>query len=103
MSAIAPEKSLPPRLLGAEAIGVLLHKTTATVWCDLSRAPERLPPPIRIPGTRKALWLESAVLAWLQERQVQAKPQRGRPTKRQQIDRATSAAAQKAMAKKEQA
>ena len=99
MSVVPPEKSPTLRLLGAEALGVLLHKTTATVWCDLSRAPERLPPPIRIPGTRKALWLESAVLAWLQERQVQAKPRRGRPTKRQQIDRATSADPREEMGK----
>ena len=84
------------RTLDAAELGErYLYKTEATVWADLARAPDRLPPPIHIPGTRKTLWLESTVVGWLHDRQVEAtvKPRRGRPTKRQQIDRATAAAA----------
>lgn len=77
--------------LNAKQLGVLLNKRTNTVWSDLSRAPERLPPAIRIAGTRQTLWLESTVHRWLQERQVEVKVRRGRPTKRQQIERAAAA------------
>jgi predicted DNA-binding transcriptional regulator AlpA len=77
----------------ADMLGAVLHKTIGSIWADLSRAPHRLPPPIRVEGMRQAIWLESTVLAWLQERQVDAAPRRGRPTKRQQIERAARAAA----------
>lgn len=76
------------RTLDAKALSLVLHKTPETIACDLSRAPHRLPPPIRVAGTRPALWLESSVLSWLQDRQIGAMPKRGRPTKRQQIERA---------------
>ena len=79
--------------LNATALGLVLCKTPLSIQCDLSRAPHRLPPPIRIENTRQTLWLESTVLAWLQERQVETKPRRGRPTKRHQMDRAERAAA----------
>lgn len=78
--------------LDATALGLVLCKTPLSIQCDLSRAPHRLPPPIRIENTRQTLWLESTVLAWLQERQVETKPRRGRPTKRQQMERAAAAA-----------
>ena len=84
------------RALDAAELGErFLSKTEDTVWADLARAPDRLPPPIRIPGTRKALWLESTVVAWLQAHQVSAAtaaPKRGRPTKREQIERIERAA-----------
>ena len=84
------------RTLDAHDLGELLRKTASSVQADLSRAPHRLPPPIRIEGGGCALWLESRVLAWLQEREVKvsASPQRGRPTKRQQIERAQAQFAQ---------
>ena len=76
----------------ADMLGAVLHKTTGSIWADLSRAPHRLPPPIRVEGTRQAIWLESTVLAWLQAHQLDATSRRGRPTKRQQIERAARAA-----------
>ena len=90
-------KRPPIVTLDGRDLAEVLHITPATVWNALSTNPGRLPPPIRIDGAGGALWLESTVLQWLQERQVHAKPHRGRPTKRQQIDRATSAAAREAM------
>ena len=83
------------RTLDAAEIGTrYLYKTEGTVWADLSRAPARLPPPIHIPGARKTLWLESTVVAWLEECQVPAKtaaPKRGRPSKRMQVEKQRSA------------
>ena len=79
--------------LNAHILGPILGKTAGSVQSDLSRAPHRLPPPIKIEGTRQTLWLASTVLEWLQARQVELRPRRGRPTKREQIDRAAKAAA----------
>ena len=87
-----PDRSLDAAELGAR----FLYKTEGTVWADLARAPERLPTPINIPGTRKTLWLESTVVAWLQAHQVSERtgpPKRGRPTKRMQIEKEKAARA----------
>jgi len=82
--------------LDAEALGRVLKKSALSIQLDLGRAPHRLPPPIRIPGTRAALWLESTVLAWLQANQADAlgsDRRRGRPTKLEQARRQAAAAA----------
>lgn len=55
------------RVLDAHQLAALLHKSVATIWKDLSRSPSSLPPCIRLPGKRGALWLESTVIAWLRE------------------------------------
>ena len=83
------------RTIDAAELGArYLHKSEGTVWADLARAPDRLPPWVRIPGSRKTLWLESEVLAWIQKHSTgNAAPKRGRPTKRVQIERAAAAAA----------
>lgn len=81
--------------LDAEALGRVLKKSALSIQLDLGRAPHRLPPPIRIPGTRSALWLESTVLEWLQANQSQplgAAPKRGRPTKLEQARRSAAQA-----------
>ena len=79
------------RTLDAAELGSrFLYKTEGTIWADLCRAPARLPPPVRIPGTRKTLWLESTVVAWLHACQESTKataPKRGRPTKREALER----------------
>ncbi len=81
--------------LTAHDLAEVLHIQHDTVWNALSTNPERLPPPVRIEGAGAAIWLESTVLQWLKDRQVQvtARPRRGRPTKREQLERAARAAA----------
>ncbi len=82
--------------LDGHDLAEVLHITPATVWNSLSTNPDRLPPPVRVAGAAGVIWLESTVLAWLQERQVAAKataPKRGRPTKRAQIEKAARTAA----------
>ena len=93
----ADPSKIQERTLDAAELGArYLYKTEGTVWADLARAPDRLPTPIYIPGTRKTLWLESTVVAWLQAHQVSARtapPKRGRPTKRMQIEKEKAARA----------
>lgn len=107
------------RVLDAHELGeIYLHRPAATIFKDLTRAPHRLPPSIKIPGRRGRLWLESVVVRWLeghqekphvfvngaesteasrQHRRMAQKVQDpdsrrvGRPTKRQQLERRLAA------------
>ncbi len=54
-----------PKLLDVSDLAKLLHKTKRTVEVDVTRRPESLPPRLRLPGSRKVLWLESDVHQWL--------------------------------------
>lgn len=54
-----------PKLLNSSDLAKLLHKTKRTVEVDVTRRPESLPPRLRMPGSRKVLWLESDVHKWL--------------------------------------
>ena len=54
-----------PKLVGPEYLAALLHKTVATIRADAQRRPQSLPPRMRIPDSRKLLWLEEDVLKWL--------------------------------------
>tara|TARA_R110000803_G_scaffold8348_5_gene26811 strand:+ start:311 stop:511 length:201 start_codon:yes stop_codon:yes gene_type:complete len=60
-------KTKEAKLVGVEFIAELIHKTPATVRVDLARRPKSLPPRLIIPNSRKLLWLESDVMAWLDE------------------------------------
>jgi predicted DNA-binding transcriptional regulator AlpA len=64
------------KTLDVNQIGELLHKTPGTIRMDASRHPHRLPPRLRIPGSRTLLWLESDVQEWLEK--CRQKP-KGRP------------------------
>lgn len=83
------------RTIDVHGLAVVLHKTAATIRNDLSRAPQRLPPPVMV--GKKAIWLETSVVEWLrsqvlQRQAVQAPSRRGRPTKVEQARRAHAAA-----------
>lgn len=55
--------------LGVSELAELLHKSEKTIKKDSSVAPWRLPPRVRIPGSRKCVWLRSTVVDWLQKHQ----------------------------------
>ena len=50
----------------------------------LVRRPDRLPPPCRVPGSRRLIWLKVDVDNWLMQHRQTDKPKRGRPTKVEQ-------------------
>ena len=60
-------KTKEAKLVGVEFIAELIHKTPATVRVDLARRPKSLPPRLIIPDSRRLLWLESDVMAWIDE------------------------------------
>ncbi len=87
-----------PPVIGYAELSVLLGRTVGTLQADRVRRPESLPPASTPPGSRTPRWITTDVLDWLRqyrEQRVQpASPvaansprRRGRPTKREQIER----------------
>lgn len=64
------------KTLGVQQISELLHKSINTIYMDVNRRPNSLPPRLIIPGSAKLLWLESDVRDWLEK--CREKP-KGRP------------------------
>lgn len=62
-----PESLDDVRVLGVEDLAKLLHRTVETVKTDIRRKPESLPPRLRVPNTKRLLWLESDVIAWVEK------------------------------------
>ena len=58
------------KLVDIDYMAALLHKTKRTLEVDVTRRPETLPPRLIIPGSRKVLWLEADVFAWLEKCRV---------------------------------
>lgn len=58
-------------LLIAAALAPLLNLSKSTVEADVTRRPDRLPPPVQIPGGRR-MWLRSTVFQWLKAHEVGA-------------------------------
>jgi hypothetical protein len=54
-----------PKLLTCSDLARLLHKSKRTIEVDVTRRPNALPPRLRIPGSRKVLWLEEDVYKWI--------------------------------------
>lgn len=65
----------PLKIITVEDLSAILHKEPSTIRRDVSRAPERLPPKLDIPGSNKLLWLLTDVNEWIQNCST-AKPKR---------------------------
>lgn len=96
------------KVLGIAELSVLLKKSAPAIIADRSRAPHRVPPSCEPPGSKQPLWILEDVIAWLRSHQratapVTATPapapaaelapprRRGRPTKREQLERQQAA------------
>lgn len=55
------------RTLTVEDLAPLLHRSVETLRRDVNRRPESLPPRLRIPGSKRLLWLEQDVAEWLRK------------------------------------
>jgi predicted DNA-binding transcriptional regulator AlpA len=53
------------KTLTAAELAAILHRKESTIKVDATRRPHTLPPRLKIPGTKRLLWLESDVSAWL--------------------------------------
>lgn len=88
-------------LLTVEQLSVKIHKAKASIYSDLIRNPQSLPPVLRIAGSRRVLFKD--VDAWLESLQqptthqspapTESTRKRGRPTKAEQLSRVTDASA----------
>ena len=82
-----------PPVLGVSELSILLKKSPGVILADRSRAPHRVPPSCEPPGSRQPLWILEDVIAWLRGHQrpvtpvPSPPPRRGRPTKREQLER----------------
>jgi len=77
------------RTLNSTELAALLCLSPLSIHSTLVRRPDRLPPPIRVPGSSRLVWLEADVLAWLESHKskVEAAPRkRGRPFKQPAIN-----------------
>lgn len=55
------------KTLTAEDLAPLLGRAVSTIKTDVRRRPQSLPPRLRIPGSKKLLWLEADVTAWFEK------------------------------------
>jgi len=53
------------QLLTVDDLAKLLRRSVSTVRSDVTRRPETLPPPVRVPGGRRVLWREEDVQTWI--------------------------------------
>lgn len=51
------------QLMTVEELAKLIHKTPLSIYTDLARNPHRLPPVVRLPGSRRVLFQD--VLEWI--------------------------------------
>lgn len=91
-----------PTTLDIPGLALLLHTTPSALRSRLCRNPETLPPAIRIPGSRRPIWLVDDVVVWLKGHQTisfaqpipqpaipsQEKRRKGRPTNAERLARA---------------
>lgn len=59
-------------LLNPQQLAAVLHKAEATIRSDIHRAPERLPPRVVMPNSKRLVWLRSTVESWLVQHQAGA-------------------------------
>jgi predicted DNA-binding transcriptional regulator AlpA len=53
--------------LGIKELAELLHRAPSTIASEVTKAPHKLPPRLKLPGSRKVLWLAKDVQEWLNE------------------------------------
>jgi predicted DNA-binding transcriptional regulator AlpA len=72
------------KLLTIEDLAELLGRSVNTIRHDVTRAPHRLPPPVRLPDSRLVRWQPKVVAVWIEGHQpdLPPKPRRGRPRNR---------------------
>lgn len=67
---------MKPKVLNIDQLAVVLGKQRSSISTDITRNPHAIPPFFKLPGSRKPLWLEDTVDAWLltQARKANALP-----------------------------
>lgn len=50
-----------------DGLAKILNRSPQTISSQASKHPERLPPRVRLPGSRRVLWLKKDVEEWLEK------------------------------------
>lgn len=56
-----------PLTMGIKDLAKILHRSPATVASEVTKAPHKLPPRLRLPGSKRVLWMAEDVKEWLRE------------------------------------
>jgi predicted DNA-binding transcriptional regulator AlpA len=67
MSIPATTTAEAPKLLDIDALSKLMRRSSSTIAAEVTKAPHKLPPRLKLPGSRKVLWLASDVETWLHQ------------------------------------
>lgn len=57
----------PTDTLSIKELSEILRRSPTTIATDVTRAPQKLPPRLKLPGSRRVLWLRSDVEEWLKK------------------------------------
>ena len=68
------------KILDIDALALRLGRKRASITTDMVRNPAAVPPHFKLPGTKRPLWLQATVDAWVidQARRANALPMRAR-------------------------
>jgi len=55
----------PIEILNISQLAAMLHKSPSTVATEASTRPDKLPPRLCLPGSRRVLWLRTDVEDWI--------------------------------------
>ena len=50
-----------------QQLAEILNRSPSTIATEVSKSPHKLPPRLKLPGSRKVLWLKSDVEDWINE------------------------------------
>ena len=53
--------------LTIDDLAKVLNRSPATIATEVSKNPDKLPPRLRLPGSRRVLWLKEDVEKWINE------------------------------------
>ena len=98
--AVTPTDLLPVRILIIEQVSALIGKSPTTIrtYATSAKYKHLIPPPFKLPGSRRLCWREKDVLDWINATRPAEPPParrpRGRPTNRERQARALWASGQ---------
>lgn len=55
------------KTLTIKELATVLKRSPTTIATEVTKAPHKLPPRLKLPGSRKVLWLATDVERWLDE------------------------------------
>lgn len=57
----------PADTLTIDDLAKMLRRAPTTIATEVSKSPHKLPPRLKLPGSRRVLWLRADVIKWLIE------------------------------------